>query len=141
MKLGDFDGGAALVQGHFRVRQAGRNHGYGAIVTEPEKGARGQENLRFTNLSIERLTRLQFRRTYRLAVEGLACDGGLPFHIIYTSRACWVCTKSRRRQSRNQDEARNCFQHWLPHNFRSEEHTPELQSHLNLLSPLLLQKK
>src|SRR5260370_8000400 len=117
MKLGDFDGGRALVQSHFRVRQAGRNHGYGAVVTEPEKSAGGQENLRFTNLSIERLTRLQFRRTYRLTVEGLPCDGGLPFHIIYTSRACWVCTKSRPRHSRNQDEALNSFQHCLPHNF------------------------
>src|SRR5260370_8232032 len=86
MKLGDFDGGTALVQAHFRVRQAGRNHGYGAVVTEPEKSARGQENLRFTNLSIERLTRLQFRRTYRLTLEPLPSARCLPFPIFYTSR-------------------------------------------------------
>src|SRR5713101_322501 len=66
MKLRNFDAGAALVQPKFRVGQAGRNHGHGAVVTESQEGARRQKNLRFTNLSIKRLTRLQFGRTYRL---------------------------------------------------------------------------
>jgi hypothetical protein len=115
MKLRDFDGRAAFVQPKFRVGQTGRNHGYGAVVTEPQEGTRRQKNLRFTNLSIKRLTRLQFGRTYRFAVEDLACDRDLSFDVIYTSWACRVCAISGRERSRNQDEACNSFQHWLPH--------------------------
>ena len=118
MKLRDFDGRAALVQPKFRVGQTGRNHSYGAVVTESQESPRRQKNLRFTNLSVERLTRLQFGRTYRFAVEDLACDRGLPFDIIYTSWACRVCAISGRKRSRNQNEACNCLQHWLPHVFQ-----------------------
>src|SRR5260370_16748581 len=36
----------------------------------------------------------------------------------------------------------NCvLNQWLKNECRSEEHTSELQSHLNLVSPLLLEKK
>src|SRR5260370_36558761 len=111
MKLGDFDGGAALVQAHFRVGQAGRNHGYGAVVTKPEEGARGQKNLRFANLSLERLTRLQFGRTDRLAVERPPCDGGLAFDVIYASWARWVCAKSGPRQTATQEKRANTSNH------------------------------
>src|SRR5713226_6929669 len=105
MKLRDFDHRASLVQAKFHVGQARRNHGYGTVVTEPEESTRRQKNLRFANLSIERLTRLQSGRAYRLAVEGLARDRDLSFDIIYGSWACRVCAKSRRRQSRSQDDA------------------------------------
>jgi len=110
VKLRNFDGGAALVQPNFRVGQAGRNHGHRAVVTESQESTRRQKNLRFTNLSIQRLTRLQFSRTYCLGVEGLACDRGMSFDIIYTSWACRVCAIGGRRQRRSQDEARNCYQ-------------------------------
>src|ERR1700737_2336033 len=118
MKLRDFDHRLALVQSKFRVGQAGRNHGYGAVVTESQEGARCQKNLRLTNLRIERLARLQFRRTDRCGVEELPCDRGLSFDIIQTSWACWVWAKSWRRQSRSQDDAcYTCDQSRLPHNF------------------------
>jgi hypothetical protein len=52
VKFSDFDRSAALVQPKFRVGQAGRNHGYGAVVTESQEGARRQKNLRFTNLGV-----------------------------------------------------------------------------------------
>jgi hypothetical protein len=74
MKLRNFDAGAALVQPKFRVGQAGRNHGHGAVVTESQEGARRQKNLGFTNLGIQRLTRPQFGRSYCLGVKDLACD-------------------------------------------------------------------
>src|SRR6267378_5115571 len=110
VKLRNFDGGATFVQPNFRVGQAGRNHGHGAVVTESQESTRRQKNLRFTNLSIQCLTRLQFSRTYCLGVEGLACDRGMSFDIIYTSWACRVCAIGGRRQRRSQDEARNCYQ-------------------------------
>jgi hypothetical protein len=60
MKLRDLDGRAAPVQPKLRIGQAWRNHGYGGVVTGSQEGTRHQKNLRFTDLGIQRLTRLQF---------------------------------------------------------------------------------
>jgi hypothetical protein len=47
VQLGHLHGGFAFVQSEFRIGQAGRNHHYRAVVTEPKKDARRQEKLRF----------------------------------------------------------------------------------------------
>src|SRR5260370_4643981 len=57
-----------------------------------------------------------------------------------TQLSCFVYLRSDRHLDRvSIHAARNS--HWHLYSFRSEEHTSELQSHLNLVCRLLLEKK
>src|SRR5260370_25588246 len=60
-----------------------------------------------------------------------------PYTTLFRSRSIWPSSQRRRR-------ARGTFRCWpIPERppRRSEEHTSELQSHLNLVCRLLLEKK
>jgi len=98
MKLRDFDGRAPLSNRSSVSVRLGE-----IMVTScchrVAKRSPASEESPLTNLSIKRLTRLQFGRTYRFAVEDLACDGDLSFDIIYTSWACRVCAISGRERT------------------------------------------
>src|SRR5260370_23266289 len=72
------------------------------------------------------------------------CDGGSRSETIHQLHAGIKALPSLSHQSQSAEKARPGKDvYWIEHVvvFRSEEHTSELQSHLNLVCRLLLEKK
>src|SRR5260370_5852909 len=73
-----------------------------------------------------------------IASWGMPCWGPCSRHL--NSQVCWrICSRDSSRLERVTQESLSPLGHLS--RMRSEEHTSELQSHLNLVCRLLLEKK
>src|SRR5260370_8378829 len=82
-----------------------------------------------------------FNDTATTEIYTLSLHDALPISITRTPSASWKSSEGNRRAPRLSCRARSSALCRNYARWRSEEHTSELQSHLNLVCRLLLEKK